>query len=570
MRYIYLLLLLLTNLYSYSYNVVTSDSFNPIKDDGYDYTLYTNYNTSVVNDGDYDATYYKNDLIFNDKVYSSCYNVFTSKSSPCIVDENSYGVIMLGSDSNFESYYMLDSINSAYFDSTYINRSYAAVWGRANHRDPYYEFYLEPECGQDCDELRAEYLYYDNLNYKVVLAVSDNIYYNYRLRKFIYFYPYKVEESINDSGFFDGVDNFFTSAKYSFSITANSTRYTCPVGSKFNPNTGLCFNDCTDYDVSDSDFKIQMEDGRCLIINDPVKNSDIAKAYCEFVGSEYRPNNGVNVYEPNTNLIHYFCRNNTNYLLLPDDLFKKAPEVDNKDDNTDKPSGGSTDNQENGSTTDQGNSGSSSGSSTEITGGSSSGSSTDITGGSSSGSNSGDNDGESFTQTETTTGGNGSSDSNSTSGNKPGGGSGSGGVGTDGTDGNGADQGGESEGEGIGNTDKEAVEGALGGLGVVFDGIFDSFFELGNSLDEMLTNLENSVNSVKDSLKPFGSISATTVTTCPLDFSYSSPYPINFSIDLCTPLYSVNGLVYSIIFLSILSLSVIFFIKILIMLLATF
>ncbi len=86
----------------------------------------------------------------------------------------------------------------------------------------------------------------------------------------------------------------------------------------------------------------------------------------------------------------------------------------------------------------------------------------------------------------------------------------------------------------------------------------------------MLTNLENSVNSVKDSLKPFGSISATTVTTCPLDFSYSSPYPINFLIDLCTPLYSVNGLVYSIIFLSILSLSVIFFIKILIMLLATF
>ena len=60
----------MTNLYSYSYNVVTSDSFNPIKDDGYDYSLYTNYNTSVVDDGDYDATYYKNDLIFNDKVYS--------------------------------------------------------------------------------------------------------------------------------------------------------------------------------------------------------------------------------------------------------------------------------------------------------------------------------------------------------------------------------------------------------------------------------------------------------------------------------------------------------------------
>ena len=109
MRYIYLLLFLLTNLYSYSYNVVTSDSFNPIKDDGYDYSLYANYNnTSVVDDGDYYDTYYKNDLIFNDKVYSSCYNVFTSKSSPCIVDENGYGVIVLGSDSNFESYSMLD------------------------------------------------------------------------------------------------------------------------------------------------------------------------------------------------------------------------------------------------------------------------------------------------------------------------------------------------------------------------------------------------------------------------------------------------------------------------------
>lgn len=532
MRYIYLLLLLLTNLYSYSYNVVTSDSFNPIKDDGYDYSLYTNYNTSVVTDGDYDSTYYKNDLIFNDKVYSSCYNVFTSKSSPCIVDENSYGVIMLGSDSNFESYSMLDSINRAYFDSTYINNSYSAVWGRANHRDPYYEFYLEPECGQDCDELMAEYLYYDNLNYKVVLAVSDNIYYNYDLRKFIYFYPYKVEESINDSGFFDGVDNFFTSAKYSFSITENSTRYTCPVGSKFNPNTGLCVEDCTDYDVSDSEFKFQFDDGKCLIVTGATSNYDIAKAYCEFKGSSFTIT-GADPYAPGTSSIMYYCANYSNMIQLPDDLFKKAPEVDNKDDNTDKPSGSSTDNQENGSTTNQGNSGSSSGSSTDITGGS-------------------------------------SSDSNSTSGNKPGGSSGSGGVGTDGTDGNGADQGGESEGEGIGNTDKEAVEGALGGLGGVFDGIFDSFFELGNSLDEMLTNLENSVNSVKDSLKPFGSISATTVTTCPLDFSYSSPYPINFSIDLCTPLYSVNGLVYSIIFLSILSLSVIFFIKILIMLLATF
>lgn len=557
MRYIYLLLLLLTNLYSYSYNVVTSDSFNPIKDDGYDYSLYTNYNTSVVDDGDYDSTYYKNDLIFNDKVYSSCYNVFTSKSSPCIVDENSYGVIMLGSDSNFESYSMLDSINRAYFDSTYIDNSYSAVWGRANHRDPYYEFYLEPECGQDCDGLRSEYLYYDNLNYKVVLAVSDNIYYNYRLRKFIYFYPYKVEESINDSGFFDGVDNFFTSAKYSFSITENSTRYTCPVGSKFNPNTGLCFKDCTDYDVSDSEFKFQFDDGKCLVVTGATSNYDIAKAYCEFKGSNYIIT-GADPYAPGTNSIMYYCSNYSNMIQLPDDLFNKAPEVDNKDNNTDNPIGGSTDNDENGSTTNQGNSGSSSGSST------------DITGGSSSGSNIGDNDGESSTQTETTVGGNGSSDSNSTSGNKPGGGSGSGGVGTDGTDGNGADQGGDSEGEGIGNTDKEAVEGALGGLGGVFDGIFDSFFDLGNSLDEMLTNLENSVNSVKDSLKPFGSISATTVTTCPLDFSYSSPYPINFSIDLCTPLYSVNGLVYSIIFLSILSLSVIFFIKILIMLLATF
>ena len=568
MRYIYLLLLLLTNLYSYSYNVVTSDSFNPIKDDGYDYSLYSNYNnTSVVDDGDYYDTYYKNDLIFNDKVYSSCYNVFTSKSSPCIVDENGYGVIMLGSDSNFESYSMLDSINRAYFDPTYINGSYSAVWGRANHRDPYYEFYLEPECGQDCDELRAEYLYYDNLNYKVVLTVSDNIYYNYDLRKFIYFYPYKVEESINDSGFFDGVDNFFTSAKYSFSITENSTRYTCPVGSKFNPNTGLCVKDCTDYDVSDSEFKFQFDDGKCLVVTGATSNYDIAKAYCEFKGSSFTIT-GADPYAPGTSSIMYYCANYSNMIQLPDDLFKKAPEVDNKDDNTDKPSGGSTDNQENGSTTNQGNSGSSSGGGSG--GGSSSGSSTDITGGSSSGSNSGDNDGEGFTQTETTVGGNGSSDSNSTSGNNPGGGSGSGGVGTDGTDGNGADQGGESEGEGIGNTDKEAVEGALGGLGGVFDGIFDSFFELGNSLDEMLTNLENSVNSVKDSLKPFGSISATTVTTCPLDFSYSSPYPINFSIDLCTPLYSVNGLVYSIIFLSILSLSVIFFIKILIMLLATF
>ena len=559
MKYFCLLLLFFVNLYSYSYNVVTSDAFNPIKDDGYDYSLYTNYNTSVVTDGDYDATYYKNDLIFNDEVYSSCYNVFTSKSSPCIVDENGYGVIVLGSDSNFESYSMLDSINRAYFDSTYINKSYAAVWGRANHRDPYYEFYLEPECGQDCDELRAEYLYYDNLNYKVVLAVSDNIYYNYRLRKFIYFYPYKVEESINDSGFFDGVDNFFTSAKYSFLITENSTRYTCPVGSKFNPNTGLCVKDCTDYDVSDSDFKIQMEDGRCLIINDPVKNSDIAKAYCEFVGSEYRPNNGVNAYKPNTNLIHYFCTNNTNYLLLPDDLFNKAPEVNKDNEDNDN---GSNNNQGSDSTTEQENSGSNTGGSTSTDG-------ANIGGGTSGDSITDNNKDNSFTQTEIT-GGNGSSDSNSTSGNKPGGGSSSGGVGTDGTDGNGADQGGESEGEGIGNTDKEAVEGALGGLGGVFDGIFDSFFELGNSLDEMLTNLENSVNSVKDSLKPFGNISATTVTTCPLDFSYSSPYPINFSIDLCTPLYSVNGLVYSIIFLSILSLSVIFFIKILIMLLATF
>lgn len=565
MRYIYLLLLLLTNLYSYSYNVVTSDSFNPIKDDGYDYSLYTNYNTSVVTDGDYDSTYYKNDLIFNDKVYSSCYNVFTSKSSPCIVDENSYGVIMLGSDSNFESYSMLDSINRAYFDSTYINNSYSAVWGRANHRDPYYEFYLEPECGQDCDELMAEYLYFDNLNYKVALAVSDNIYYNYDLRKFIYFYPYKVEESINDSGFFDGVDNFFTSAKYSFSITENSTRYTCPVGSKFNPNTGLCVEDCTDYDVSDSEFKFQFDDGKCLVVTGATSNYDIAKAYCEFKGSNYTIT-GADPYAPGTSSIMYYCANYSNMIQLPDDLFKKAPEVDNKDDNIDNPSGGSTDNQENGSTDNQEN-----GSTTnQGNSGSSSGSSTDITGGSSSGSNSGDNDGEGFTQTETTVDGNGSSDSNSTSGNNPGGGSGSGGVGTDGTDGNGADQGGESEGEGIGNTDEEAVEGALGGLGGVFDGIFDSFFELGNSLDEMLTNLENSVNSVKDSLKPFGSISATTVTTCPLDFSYSSPYPINFSIDLCTPLYSVNGLVYSIIFLSILSLSVIFFIKILIMLLATF
>lgn len=35
MRYIYLLLLLLTNLYSYSYNVITSDTFNPVKDDTY-------------------------------------------------------------------------------------------------------------------------------------------------------------------------------------------------------------------------------------------------------------------------------------------------------------------------------------------------------------------------------------------------------------------------------------------------------------------------------------------------------------------------------------------------------
>lgn len=565
MRYIYLLLLLLTNLYSYSYNVVTSDSFNPIKDDGYDYSLYTNYNTSVVEDGDYGSTYYKNDLIFNDKVYSSCYNVFTSKSSPCIVDENSYGVIMLGSDSNFESYSMLDSINRAYFDSTYINNSYSAVWARANHRDPYYRFYLEPECGQDCDGLMAENLYYDGLNYKVVLAVSDNIYYDDYLRKFIYFYPYKVEESINHSGFFDGVDNFFTSAKYSFLITENSTRYTCPVGSKFNPNTGLCVEDCTDYDVSDSEFKFQFDDGKCLVVTGATSNYDIAKAYCEFKGSNYTIT-GADPYAPGTSSIMYYCANYSNMIQLPDDLFKKAPEVDNKDDNIDNPSGGSTDNQENGSTDNQEN-----GSTTnQGNSGSSSGSSTDITGGSSSGSNSGDNDGEGFTQTETTVDGNGSSDSNSTSGNNPGGGSGSGGVGTDGTDGNGADQGGESEGEGIGNTDEEAVEGALGGLGGVFDGIFDSFFELGNSLDEMLTNLENSVNSVKDSLKPFGSISATTVTTCPLDFSYSSPYPINFSIDLCTPLYSVNGLVYSIIFLSILSLSVIFFIKILIMLLATF
>ena len=37
MRYIYLLLLLLTNLYSYSYDVITSDTFNPVKDDTYDY-----------------------------------------------------------------------------------------------------------------------------------------------------------------------------------------------------------------------------------------------------------------------------------------------------------------------------------------------------------------------------------------------------------------------------------------------------------------------------------------------------------------------------------------------------
>lgn len=329
------------------------------------------------------------------------------------------------------------------------------------------------------------------------------------------------------------------------------------MGSKFNPNTGLCVKDCTDYDVSDSEFKFQFDDGKCLVVTGATRNYDIAKAYCEFKGSSFTIT-GVEAYAPGTSSIMYFCDNKINMIQLPDDLFKKAPEVDNKDDNTDKPSGGSADNQENGSTTNQGNSGSSSGSSTEITGGSSSGS------------NSGDNNGEGFTQTETTVGGNGSSDSNSTSGNNPGGGSGSGGVGTDGTDGNGVDQGGESEGEGIGNTDKEAVEGTLGGLGDVFDGIFDSFFELGNSLDEMLTNLENSVNSVKDSLKPFGSISATTVTTCPLDFSYSSPYPINFSIDLCTPLYSVNGLVYSIIFLSILSLSVKFFIKILIMLLATF
>jgi len=183
-----------------------------------------------------------------------------------------------------------------------------------------------------------------------------------------------VEESINDSGFFDGVDNFFTSAKYSFLITENSTRYTCPVGSKFNPNTGLCVEDCTDYDVSDSEFKFQFDDGKCLVVTGATSNYDIAKAYCEFKGSNYTIT-GADPYAPGTSSIMYYCANYSNMIQLPDDLFKKAPEVDNKDDNIDNPSGGSTDNQENGSTTNQGNSGSSSGS------------------------NSGDNDGEGFTQT---------------------------------------------------------------------------------------------------------------------------------------------------------------------------
>ncbi|MEE3776824.1 hypothetical protein V2I28_04925 [Campylobacter sp. CX2-4080-23] len=569
MRYIYLLLLLLTNLYSYSYNVITSDTFNPVKDDTYNPNdiLSSKKRLFVTDYGDY---IYENSVI-DFKVNSNCYDVLNSKNSPCFYNPNGHEAIMLDL-SDFSTYSMAKSVNYDYDGAPKNDGAFYVLYGSNNFRDPWYTFYMEGECGSDCpqeyiDEMQESF----KRSYDLVMKVSDRLFYIeehsnslYQGYYFAYFYPYQTEESINNSGLFDGMDNFFTSVQYKFTLN-NSYRHTCPVGSKFNPDTGLCFEDCTDYDVSDSEFKFQFNDGKCLVVTGATSNYDIAKAYCEFKDSNYTIT-GADPYAPGSSSIMYFCDNYINMIQLPDDLFQKAPEFDNKDDNTDNSIGGSTDNGKNGSTTNQGDSETSSG------GGSSGGSSSESnstngnnpSGGSSSGSNSGDND------DETTGGGNGSSESNSTNGNNPGGGSGSGGVGTDGTDGNGADQGGDSEGEGIGNTDKEAVEGALGGLGGLFDDVFDSFFDLGNSSDEMLANLENSVNSAKDSLKPFGSISATTVTTCPLDFSYSNPYPINFSIDLCSPLYSVNGLVYSIIFLSILSLSVIFFIKILIMLLATF
>lgn len=210
MRYIYLLLLLLTNLYSYSYDVITSETFNPVKDDTYSPNdilssekrlLYILYNSDYI---------YENSVV-DFKVNSNCYDVLNSKNLPCFYNPNGYEVIMFN-PSDFSAYPMSKSVNFEYDAAPKNDGALYVLYGSNNFRYPWYEFYMEGDCGSDCpqeyiDEMQEAFKY----KYDLVMAVSNRLVYiepYLRESYFLYFYPYQIEESINNSGFFDGKDNF--------------------------------------------------------------------------------------------------------------------------------------------------------------------------------------------------------------------------------------------------------------------------------------------------------------------------------------------------------------------------
>ncbi|WP_104123033.1 hypothetical protein [Campylobacter hyointestinalis] len=317
-----------------------------------------------------------------------------------------------------------------------------------------------------------------------------------------------------------GVHNSYYQAYRYYSCPNGGTFYintntcqTCNEGDKLN-SYGMCYTDCTKYDFKNGVIKIGFSDGSCADCSTSKNYNDLYKCLCSFSGSSFS-NSGAFVGD-NKGSNYANCDNGTQ-IKTPDNIFNDKPTEPTNPDKPTNPGSGSS----GGDITDP----------KPVPG--DSGSVTTDPGDKPDGSDPKPDDKPK------------NPDNNNTRGRIP------------------------SAGGSELKYDTSGIESVIDGFGITGGEVVDLFNGAVDSWSSVYGNFEDSVNGAVDKIKnnTFKHLKSSNSKSCPKIINMGSS---SVEIDICKNISPASGIVYTFTFITFLGVSVVFFIKIIILLFATF
>ncbi|CUU71439.1 Uncharacterised protein [Campylobacter hyointestinalis subsp. hyointestinalis] len=381
---------------------------------------------------------------------------------------------------------------------------------------------------EDCS---PSYSRYSSLDGKAVVS--------FYLGSFSIINNYEVDPTIVD---YNCKDQFVKTPAIKVHTSYHSTSgyYSCPNGGTFDPNTrtcktcnkgdklnsdGMCYTDCTKYDFKNGVIKIGFSDGSCADCSTSKNYNDLYKCLCNFSGSSFS-NSGAFVGD-NKGSIYANCDNATQ-IKTPDNIFDDKPTEPTNPDKPTNPGSGS--------------SGSDITDPKPIPGGSDITDPKPVPGGSGS---------------VTTDPGNKPDSSDPKPDDKP--------KDSNNNPGGSSPSAGDSELE----YDTSGIESVIDDFGKTSDKVVDLFNGAVYNWSSVYSTFESSVGGSIDKIKnnTFKPLKSSNSKSCPKIINMGSS---SVEIDICKNISPASGIVYTFTFITFLGVSVVFFIKIIILLFATF